>query len=485
MPWSARVEERHDFTPDELDPSWRSTRPAPPVADSYARALTGITSGPLPTADDELYERINALQLERKLGAARWIQGVWGDDLFVSHLMQLTEPAEWLDERVYDTQPDGTRTARRACARMCFADLPALHARLEVFVRRGPLFVDHPRRRAIVLPGREAPRTVAPEADEERRVADAIAAYRDKALSFTAAKAALHPWVREGVRPPADVARRWLSALVSPANTLPDDADIDTVLREVEGRWGTFLAPLVQTVYGDDLFAERASQRFYAHHWLASAAPMCPADLTAVEAHLVASWQKRGARHRYSMLRMIPVDALLEEALAEPGASPTERCSLIYLLEDPAAVRAHLRRLANEHTPPAPWEVPAFVHRFGFDLDGLFELVVSREGKPASSWLLPTLGAALRVRSPQLVRNLKGFTRAKKAAALVEQYLLNEGANAIDGLLEMAGSDAKQRRFALDFLARIAADPRGRALVRELIEGKSAAVKKHAGPLVA
>ncbi len=438
MEWSERVEERHDFTASELDPSRR----------------------------------------------------VWGDDLFVTHLMQLIEPADRLDADGPRVDEDGVTRTLPCCDRFSFRDPESLRARLLDWWRRGPLYVDHPRRRAVVRPDPEPARVASVPSEEVERVAAAITAYGEKKLPFEEARALVAAWTSPGEAPPPEVAGRWIAALSGDARgTVTAQDDLDAVLVAVESRWATFLAPLVQAVFGDDRFIAVAARRFYAHHWLASVAPMRFDDPEAAEAAITAWWKGHGVRHRAAMVKVLPVESLLEDALAESrassnAASPLRDPALVYLREDLATVRAILQGLATAHAASTAAEVPYFLHRFGLDVDGLFELVVNRCDASWPPALIEVLEAALRVRSPRVVRHLAPLIRRRGARPLIEAYLLNEGANAIDGLLDMVDAGAKPRAFALGWLTQIAGEERGRRTIAALAATKGETVRRHVAPLL-
>lgn len=143
-----------------------------------------------------------------------------------------------------------------------------------------------------------------------------------------------------------------------------------------------------------------------------------------------------------------------------------------------------MRKLADDGATSSPSEVAYFVHRFGLDVDGLFELVVNRCGPLVWYALIEVLAAALRVRSPRVVRHLAPLIRRKGLRPLIEAYLTGEGANAIEGLLDMLTTKGSAHRFAIEWLARVAADDRGRATLAALVATKDAKVKKAVEPLL-
>lgn len=302
MEWSERVEERHDFTASELDPSRRGVRPGEAPPGGAEEEDDGAT------ADDDLFGCMQSVTLSRRFEAAARLRRVWGDDLFVTHLMQLIEPADWLDAD---------------CSRFSFRNPESLRGRLLDWWRRGPLYVDHPRRRAVVRPEPEPARVAEVPEEEVERVSAAITGYGAKRLPFEAARALVAAWTGPGEAPPRAVAGRWIAALSGAAARGPVTAqdDLDAVLVAVESRWATFLAPLVQAVFGDDRFVAGVARRFYAHHWLASAAPMRFDDPEAAEAAIAAWWKGHGVRHRAAMVKVLPVESLLEDALAESRAT--------------------------------------------------------------------------------------------------------------------------------------------------------------------
>jgi hypothetical protein len=484
MEWSERVEERHDFTASELDPSRRGGR-------SGEAPAGDVEEDDGATAADDLFGRMQSVMLSRRFEATARLRRVWGDDLFVTHLMQLIEPADWLDAETSRVAEDGVSRMVPCCDRFSFRDPEALRGRLLDWWRRGPLYVDHPRRRAVVRPEPEPARVAKVPEEEVERVAAAITEYGAKRLPFEAARALVAAWTGPGQAPPREVAGRWIAALSGTAargSVTAEDA-LGEVLAAVESRWATFLAPLVQAVFGDDRFVAGASRRFYAHHWLASAAPMRFDDPEAAEAAITAWWKGHGVRHRAAMVKVLPVESLLEDALAESratsnAASPLQDPALVYLREDPATVRAILQALAAAHAASTATEVPYFLHRFGLDVDGLFELVVNRCDASWPPALIEVLEAALRVRSPRVVRHLAPLIRRKGARPLIEHYLLNEGANAIDGLLDMVDAGAKPRAFALGWLPQIAGEERGRRTIAALAATKGEAVRRHVAPLL-
>lgn len=104
-----------------------------------------------------------------------------------------------------------------------------------------------------------------------------------------------------------------------------------------------------------------------------------------------------------------------------------------------------------------------------------------------ASWppaLIEVLEAALRVRSPRVVRHLAPLIRRKGVRPLIEPYLLDEGANAIDGLLDMVDAGAKPRAFALGWLTQIAGEDRGRRTIAALAATKGETVQRHVAPLL-
>jgi len=484
MEWSERVEERHDFTASELDPSRRGEGPGEALANG-GKEDDGATEG------DDLFGCMRSITLSRRFEGTARLRRSWGDDLFFAHLMQLTEPADWLDAQVSAVGDDGLSRMVYCCDRFCFRDPETLRALLRDWWRRGPLYVDHPGRRAVIRPDAEPVRVVEVPSAEVDRVEAAIAAYGAKKLPYATARDALAGWTAPGGAPSAAVAGRWLAALSGRASQAPLTAsdDLDAVLLAVESRWATFLAPLVQRLFGDDRFVAAVSGRFYAHHWLAEAAPMRFDDPEAAGEAIAAWWRRHGAKHRAAMVKVLPVDSLLEDALAESRASrspssPLHDPSLVYLREDLSTVRGLLQKLAADHAPSSTTEVGYFIHRFGLDVDGLFELVVNRCDTSWPHLLVDVLEQALRVRSPRVVRHLAPLIRRKGARPLIEAYLLNEGANAIDGLLDMLDAGAKPRAFATGWLTQIAGEERGRRTIAALAATKGEALRRHVAPLL-
>ena len=473
MDWSDHVEERHDFSPSELDPSRRGAGP-----------------GDEPTgADEDLFARLQSITMTRRFEGAPALQRALGDDRFFTHLLQLIEPADWLLADTSRVDDDGVPRRHPWCERFSFRDPESLRHLLDDWWRRGPLYVDHPRRRAVVQPAPARVANIPPE--EVARVAAAIAAYGAKQLPWEEAHAIVDAWTGRGEIPSRAVAGQWLAALTGPVARPPvsADDDLDAVLAAVESRWATLLAPLVQAVFGDDRFVARVAERFYAHHWFAAAAPMHFDDPAAAEAILVAWWRRFGGRHRAELGKVLPVDSLLADALAESRsnanpASTLQDPALLYLRDDLATVRAALAQLATDHAAATSAEVAYFLHRFGLDVDGLFALVVNRCDASWPPALVEVLAAALRVRSPRVVRHLAPLIRRKGARPLIEAYLLGEGANVIDGLLDLIGAGAKPRAFALEWLPRIAADDRGRATLATLAAAKDAKVRGLVAPLL-
>lgn len=91
---------------------------------------------------------------------------------------------------------------------------------------------------------------------------------------------------------------------------------------------------------------------------------------------------------------------------------------------------------------------------------------------------------ALRIRSPRVVKHLAPLVRRKGLRPMIEEYLLHEGADAIDGLLDMAALKGSANTFAMEWLERIASDDRGRRTIASLVGSKSAAVQKRVAPLI-
>lgn len=121
-----RVAESHDFARDELDPARGealSERAPRPTTDDGDDTLDGVTL----RASDDLYGLMVRLTRARRFYVAPKLQRVWGDDLFAAHLMQLTEPADWLDATARHVDGDVSRR-RPACDRFYFRDPAAFRA---------------------------------------------------------------------------------------------------------------------------------------------------------------------------------------------------------------------------------------------------------------------------------------------------------------------------------------------------------------------
>lgn len=487
--------EGHDFSRDELDPSLGEglDEGAPrPTTDDGDDTLDGASLH----ARDDLFGLMERLTRARRFDVAPKLQRVWGDDLFVAHLMQLVDGSEWLTAQVVARGPDGAERQRACCDRFYFRDLDAARARLRAWWKRGPLYVEHPRRLALVRSTREDVAELRVSDEEASRVTAAITSYRAKRIDFNACLSVVEPYTSRAQALPAQLAGRWLAALVDPARLAPEGSgaltandDLDAAVWAVESRWSTFLAPLVQRVWGDDRFVAAVAKRQYGAHWLSFAAPMRFEAPDAAEAAITAWWRNSRARDRAAMAPVLPVDALLDDVYAQYrgsiGAGSTlANPELLYLRDDPEVIRATLKKLADDHAPSTAAEVPYFVHRFGLDVDGLFELVVNR--CDATSWyaLVEVLPAALRVRSPRVVRHLAPLLRRKGLRPLIEAYLMGEGAGAIEGLLDMLAMKGSARTFATEWLARIAADEGRRATLAALVATRDAKTKKAVEPLL-
>lgn len=515
MEWATEVRERHDFAWSESSPGrQRATAalddPADETGDdpraeflgrrpglvAHREALFGwrraddATLGrwlalalgreaPI-TAADDLGAVLDAFSRAQVLSVAPWLQRVFGHDRFFAHLLQRLSPEEWLDAGV--RLDSGWRLF---CDPFRFDDPAAARAHVETWCRRGPFFVAHPWAPA---PSR-APGVARELADCSPEQADfvteRITSFRRGAIDGPRCRAEIAPWLRVGPTDPS-IDRRWLGAFLDPDATAPHASfELAAVVPTLEGAWASFLGPILQRIFGDDAFVEAACDRFYAGHWLSQIAPLHFADPTRSEPILEAWWQKHG-RGRPSVLTVVPIDALVAETFAAQrssiGAGSTiTHPALVYLRDDPADVRATLEKLADEDTPATPAEIPWFVERLGFDVEALFRLVVRRKKRHDDPALL---AAALRVRSPKMVRALEPLATRPTLRPLVETYLAEEGANVIEGLLELAGSRGKSMTFALDWLSRLARDERGRLTIAELAARHDETVRARVRPFV-
>lgn len=493
MAWSERVEESHDFSRDELDPSRGEalSENAPrPGTDDGDDTLDGVTL----RASDDLFELMERLTRARRFAVAPKLQRVWGDDSFAAHLMQLTEPADWLDATTTIADTSGAPRRRPACDRFYFRDPAAFRARLSAWWRLGPLYADHPRRPSLVRASLDPEPQLRVSDDDVARVTDALRAYREKRVSFEDCLALVKPWTARARSLPVEVAGRWLAALAGGGpfdgvTVVTAERELQPLAREVESRYGTFVAPLVQRVFGDDRFVGCIARGWEGRHWFSFAAPMRFEAPAEAEEAVVAWWRRFGAHHRFAMASLLPVEELLADALAQGresigAASTLTHPELLYLRSDPAVIRATLKTFADDGATSSATEVAYFVHRFGLDVDGLFELVVNRCGPLVWYVLIEVLTAALRVRSPRVVRHLAPLIRRKGLRPLIEAYLTGEGANAIEGLLDMLAMKGSARTFATEWLARIAADEGRRATLAALVATRDAKTKKAVEPLL-
>ncbi len=493
MAWSERVAESHDFTRDELDPSRGEalSENAPrPSTDDGDDTLDGVTL----RASDDLFGLMERLTRARRFAVAPKLQRVWGDDLFAAHLMQLTEPADWLEATARHVDASGAPRRRPACDRFYFRDPAALRARLSTWWRLGPLYADHPRRPSLVRATLD-PTTERPVSDDDAlRVSDALRAYREKRIPFDDCLELVAPWTARARSLPVEVAGRWLATLAGGgafdgAKVVTAERELQPIAREVESRYGTFVAPLVQRVFGDDRFVGCIARGWEGRQWFSFAAPMRFEAPAEAEEAVIAWWRRFGAHQRVAMASLLPVEELLADALAQSresmgAGSMLTRPELVYLRSDPTVIRAMLKTSADDRATSTATEVAYFVHRFGLDVDGLFELVVNRCGPLVWYVLIDVLAAALRVRSPRVVRHLAPLIRRKGLRPLIEAYLTGEGANAIEGLLDMLTMKGSARKFAIEWLARVAADDRGRATLAALLATRDAKVKQAVEPLL-
>lgn len=482
--WTDEPGERHDFTAEELDPSRTEVLDEASPRPHSARAETSLDGVELDPSTD-LFDRMRDLEMARRFKVAPTLQRVWGDDLFLTHLLQSSDPSDWLDGMVREREVGNPR--RLACDRFYLRDPDAFAARRARWMTHGPLYVDHPRRRAIVREDITTEPAVVSDA-EATRVSDALKALRDKRITPHQCEQATRAAMRLGRAVPVELAARWLADVTERDAPVTASSNLEGLCAGIEACWGTFTAPLVQRVFGDDRFVAAVASRFYAHHWLASVAPMTFEAPARAEDTLVAWWTRFGHRQRSAMAEVLPDDALIDEvfnasrAMVGPG-STLERPALLYLKRNTASLRAALQRMADEKASPSTVEVGWFLGRFGFDIDGLFTLVVNRCSTFVWYLLPDMLDTAMRVRSPAMVPHLAALIRRKGARERIEPYLLGEGANVVEGLLSMVTSKASAQKFALEWLGRIAAEPRGHALIRERLETRDAKVKRLVEPL--
>jgi len=511
MEWATEVRERHDFAWWESSPGRQRARDAPddsaddpraellgrrPGLVAHREALFGwrraddATLGhwlanalgreaPI-TATEDLGAVLDAFSHAQVLSVAPWLQRVFGHDRFFAHLLQRTSPEEWLDA--------GARLDsgwQLCCDPFRFDDPAAARAYVETWCRRGPFFVAHPWASATVRAPAVARELADCSPEQTDFVTERITSFRRGAIDGPRCRAEIAPWLRVGPSDPA-IDRRWLTAFLDPDATAPlASFDLASLVPTLEGAWASFLGPILQRVFGDDAFVEAACGRFYAGHWLSQIAPLHFADPERSESILEAWWQKHG-RGRPSVLTVVPIDAWVAEVFVRQrstvgGGSTLTHPALVYLRDDPADVRATLEKLADEDTPATPAEIPWFVDRLGFDVEALFRLVVRRKKRHDDPALL---AAALRVRSPKMVRALEPIAARPTLRPLVEAYLAEEGANVIEGLLELAGTRGKAMTFALDWLARLARDERGRLTIAALAAHHDQTVRARVRPFV-
>jgi hypothetical protein len=515
MEWATEVRERHDFAWWESSPRRQRATDAPadpadetgddpraeflgrrPGLVAHREALFGwrraddATLGrwlalalgreaPI-TAADDLGAVLDAFSRAQVLSVAPWLQRVFGHDRFFAHLLQRLSPEEWLDAGV--ALESGWR---RFCDPFRFDDPAAARTHVEAWCRRGPFFVAHPWAPAPVRAPGVARELTDCSPEQVDFVTERITSFRRGAIDGPRCRAEIARWLRVGPTDPA-IDRRWLTAFLDPDATTPRASfELASVVPTLEGAWASFLGPILQRIFGDDAFVEAACDRFYAGHWLSQIAPLHFSDPARSEPILEKWWQKNG-RGRPSVLTVVPIDALVAETFASQrssiGAGSTiTHPALVYLRDDPADVRATLEKLADEDTPATPAEIPWFVERLGFDVEALFRLVVRRKRRHDDPALL---AAALRVRSPKMVRALEPLATRPTLRPLVETYLAEEGANVIEGLLELAGTRGKSMTFALDWLSRLARDERGRLTIATLAARHDATVRARVAPMV-
>ena len=237
--------------------------------------------------------------------------------------------------------------------------------------------------------------------------------------------------------------------------------------------WGVFID--AHAGYSDMLEATiEHVHSDYVGEWIRATGPPPPEHHARVLELIDTFFEARSPEERRShsfelLLNAVPHPKWIAWVVEDGAERGALYCTpLIRRVREPKLFRrmCELAREARSH----PWEpdVYAWVARFGLsDLDGLFELVLRRD--PSQYWE-PLYARAFRIRDPEWVRLLQPLAERRKSAPIVEHYLQNEGINAVEGLLRLVDSRGKKRIWALDWLARLAEDPKRRLMIDARLE---------------
>jgi len=196
-----------------------------------------------------------------------------------------------------------------------------------------------------------------------------------------------------------------------------------------------------------------------------------------VDAHMAGVDPSSYAYDYYvNLFRYVPaqnaIRGYLDRCVARKRAGYQMGYDIICLLEDDEEALRYAAEI------PLRMDVKGLmqcVGRFGI---GHHELYFAKVTHKKNNWSMEdNFKGLLKLHDPLMIEQLFKFSTRRKVAGFVEDYLRQEGANVIEGLLTIAERRGKRRTFAIEWLRRLVLDGR-QELIEQLMAGHDEKIQK-------